>query len=266
MKFSGWLVIVAILLPVQASDADVLINELFVNAPGGDNGREFLELRGSNNFSLLDHWFLAVDGDGSAAGTVKHALDLGSFSLGSNGLFVWRDAASGSPAAGTAVHTEDFSPDIENGTNTFLLVTDFSGSVGDDLDAANSGTLDSTPWSSVVDALAWTDGGSSDRMYAGLLGGPEIDTGQFTPDLGFRDRLSRNWFFSDVVDPGESFDPSEFADQNGVVVDPNSLGFDFQTTSLGNFNPTSIPEPANGLALLIVAAGLACRKNRDRSS
>lgn len=44
--------------------------------------------------------------------------------------------------------------DAEKGTVTFLLVKDFTGTVGDDLDDDDDGLLDTTPWSAIVDAVA----------------------------------------------------------------------------------------------------------------
>jgi hypothetical protein len=53
--------------------------------------------------------------------------------------------------------------DAEDGRVTLLLVEGFTGSVGDDLDTDNDGTLDSAPWTRVVDDVAVSDGGGSDR-------------------------------------------------------------------------------------------------------
>ena len=58
---------------------------------------------------------------------------------------------------------------LENGSISLLLVKDFTGSPGTDLDTDNDGVLDSTPWDSIVDAVAVSDGGSSDRHYFSLV-------------------------------------------------------------------------------------------------
>ena len=252
----------------HAASAGLMINELYVNPPGADNGREFFELRDAPGTSLNNHFLLVIEGDGGGAGVIDQVLSLNGFSTGTNGLFVWRDAASGSPAAGTNVNTADFSPDIENGTNTYILVTGFTGTLASDLDTNNDGVLDSTPWASVVDAVAWSDGGAGDLMYSGAFGGPAVDTGVFTPDLAFRDSSSNNWFFTDVLDPGEVFDSTNFADATGSLVDPSTLGFDFQSSSLGNSNPqiSAVPEPSSfalsGLGL--IGGWMAWRRRKSR--
>jgi hypothetical protein len=64
---------------------------------------------------------------------------------------------------------------LENGTITLLLVMDFSGYQGEDLDANDDGTLDSTPWSAIADAVAVSDGGSADLTYGGPVLGPNYD-------------------------------------------------------------------------------------------
>ena len=72
------------------------INELFADAPGGDNGQEFFEIRNVSGgaAAMTNLWLLVVEGDGAAAGTVDQAFNLGGFSTGTNGLFLWRDAAT----------------------------------------------------------------------------------------------------------------------------------------------------------------------------
>ena len=83
-------------------------------------------------------------------------------------------------------------PDLSVGTNisenndslTFLLVTGFTGSVGDDLDADNDGTLDSTPWVSLLDAVSLVEPGDA----PGAVGFGYADS------LGFTNVLSPNDF------------------------------------------------------------------------
>ncbi|MEO1086229.1 MAG: endonuclease, partial [Acidobacteriota bacterium] len=46
-----------------------------------------------------------------------------------------------------------------------VLVDGFTGAVGDDLDATDDGTLDSTPWTAILDSVAVDDGDSGDHFY-----------------------------------------------------------------------------------------------------
>lgn len=252
------LILVASALSVAALSHAVLLNEIFVNAPGEDNGNEFFELSGDAGASLSGYWFLSIDGDGSAAGVIDQALDLSNFSLGSNGLFLWRDSSTAlnqPPAAGTTVHVADFAPDLENGSNTFLLVQGFTGSVGADLDADKNGSLDSTPWATLVDGIGYSDGGSSDFNYGPSIFAPLL----FTPDLVARTGLG--WTAMDVLGtfPGPfTFDPAEQVFLDGSAI-PGWIGAAEATP--GNVNPEPIPEPATMVALAIGAA-MAARKRR----
>ena len=81
-----------------------------------------------------------------------------SVALGSNGLLlVTEDTFDMSlfPAIepGTTVIVDDLN--FENSDNVnFFLVSDFTGSLGDDLDEDDDGMLDIEPWSEVVDCIA----------------------------------------------------------------------------------------------------------------
>ena len=58
---------------------------------------------------------------------------------------------------------------------TFLLVSGFTGSSGDDLDTDNDGVFESTPWNGVFDAVSLTDGDTTlDVSYAPQFGGPTV--------------------------------------------------------------------------------------------
>jgi len=63
---------------------------------------------------------------------------------------------------------------LERPVFTILLVSGFSGSVGDDLDAGDDGVLDATPWSAIADGVAFSDG-SGGFTYAAPVLGPLFD-------------------------------------------------------------------------------------------
>ena len=54
---------------------------------------------------------------------------------------------------------------LENGTITLLLVKNFSGALGNDLDTDENGIFDITPWDPNCDAVAVSDGGATDKTY-----------------------------------------------------------------------------------------------------
>lgn len=187
----------ALLMGAMAS-AQVQINEMLINGPGADNGDEFIELRGAAGLNLDGYWFLSVEGDGTAAGSIDQAIPLAGLTLGSNGLLLIRDLATSYNsviAPETTVLTIDFNPDLENGSNSYLLVQGYTGYVinantnagqngpaaATDIDQNNDGVVGDVanndgsnptnvlPWTSVVDAVGWTDA-ASDWAYANQLG------------------------------------------------------------------------------------------------
>jgi hypothetical protein len=212
-------VVAAVAAFAGVASASVRINELFINPPGTDNGFEFFELKGSPSFSLSGIWLLAIEGDGTSAGVVDVAIDLTGFSLGTNGLFLQRDAATvlnPAPASATTVRVSDFNPDIENGSNTYLLVRGFTGAIGNDLDTNNDGTIDvALPWTSVLDGIALIENdGTANVGYADDFGFTN-----FGPNAGFNaDALVRGaddvWYGMDVLGSGNgpfTFDTTRMA-------------------------------------------------------
>lgn len=152
------------------------------NPPGSDEGLETVQISGTAGQSLSGLYFIEIEGDAVASGlvgTIDQAVDLGSLSpntLGANGLFLIRDAATSIPPGpdpATQVAVFNFSPNLENGSSTFLLVQGFTGSVGDDLDTDNDGTLDQTPWNSVLSAVAVLSAGTHPE-YATAFGGEVV--------------------------------------------------------------------------------------------
>jgi hypothetical protein len=210
---------VACLAPAALAQSTLRFNEVMVNVPGNDNGFEYFEVRGEPGASLAGVWIVTIDGDNNTTGTsvatgkVDFAYDLSAFSLGSNGLLLLRDSATvlqPAPAPETTVIAgPDFQGcgstntlpavniDIENGTASYLLVRGFTGAICDDLDTDNNGTLDTTPWTQVLDAVGFANAedfrnpelAGLIHVYATQLGGlnitdtdPNSPAGGFTPD------------------------------------------------------------------------------------
>jgi endonuclease I len=70
---------------------------------------------------------------------------------------------------------------LERPAFTILLVSGFTGAVGDDLDAGNDGVLDATPWMSVLDGVAFSDGSAGARTYTAPVLGPGFDGNAAAP-------------------------------------------------------------------------------------
>ncbi len=141
-----------------------VINEFVANHVGTDTN-EYVEVLGAPSIDYSAFSVVQIEGDisGTATGVVDSVQAVGT--TGPTGHWV----------------TGFLSNALENGTLTLLLVEGFSGADGDDLDTDDDGVIDITPWTSVSDAVAVTDGGTSDRTYASTVLGADFDGGTFTP-------------------------------------------------------------------------------------
>ncbi len=124
-----------------------IINEFVCNHTGSDTD-EFVEIKAAPETDLSEYWILEIDGDSNALGVIDEVIQLGSTDV--NGYYT------------TAFGSNVF----ENGTVTLLLVKNFTGTLGQDLDADDNGTFDTTPWEAVIDDIGVNDGGATDLNYA----------------------------------------------------------------------------------------------------
>lgn len=203
MKLFSFLFI-GILLVVQAVSTEtlsaesvpsamgaILINEIRIDQLGTDDD-EYFELIGAG--SLNDLTYIVI-GDGTGGdGTIEAVVDLSGQTIPGDGYFV---AAEATFTLGSAdfITTLNF----ENGDNvTHLLVSDFTGSNGDDLDTNDDGTLDTTPWSNIEDCIALIDDQPSNATYCATIVGPD---GTFLPGHVFRTDTS--WAIGDFTLGGD---------------------------------------------------------------
>ena len=151
-----------------------VINEFRIDQLGADND-EFFELAGTPQ--PLDGLTYIVIGDGTGgSGVIEAVADLTGSSIGPSGFFV---AAEATFTIGIADLITNLN--FENSDNvTHLLVRDFTGLDGDDLDIDDDGILDATPWSEIVDCIALIE---------------TIGTGEFT-------------YCSDTIGPDATFVPA----------------------------------------------------------
>ncbi|MBC8065108.1 MAG: PEP-CTERM sorting domain-containing protein [Chlorobia bacterium] len=269
-----------------AQTQNAKFNEVFFNPPGTDDNKEFVELIGAGSLTGLT--LLSIDGDGASAGVIDQAISLNSLSFGTNGLLLLRDAqtniawvdefqaAQAGPSAGTNVTVGDFAPDLENGSNTFVIVSGFTGAVGNDLDTDNNGTVDTaTPWSSVLDAIGVTENdGAANFEYATGFGFFGFAALAFTPDAVFRirDGQGNNWVGMDVNGvvggnyPADLLEVAFQANYNPAV-DLAATFAGGQGATPGGINEIlkqePVPEPAS-LAALGLGAMALIRKRRNR--
>lgn len=127
------------------ANATPFISEIFFNSPGADNGQEFVELMGTPFASADGLYALHIDGDNTSAGVVKAVVSFAGQSFGSNGVLMRRDTTQvllPAPDPASSVFVLDFSPDLENGSQTWVLGTGTPPAVGTDLDTDNDGVFD----------------------------------------------------------------------------------------------------------------------------
>ena len=134
-----------------------VLNEFSASTTGTDV--EYVEVFGPPSTDLSDLTILEIEGDfsGAATGTVDEVIAVGLTNVA--GIWLGNLPANA----------------LENGTITLLLVSDFSGALGDDLDTNEDGTFDAQPWAEVADAVAVHDGGASDITYGIPVLGPNYD-------------------------------------------------------------------------------------------
>jgi hypothetical protein len=189
------------------ADAQWRIRAVFLNppTPGNDDGREYIEIEGPANTNLTNLTFLEIEGDGTTAGIIDRVAPLDAFVTGSKGLLLIRDNAAvlqPAPSPETSVSVTDFAPDLENGTVTFMIVSGFTGSAGQDLDTDNDGTLNTTPWSAVYSAVSVTDGTAGDGQYADDVGGTNIGIVTVTLDRNIVFFYKNRYYAAEVSGSG----------------------------------------------------------------
>ncbi len=141
------------------------LNEFSASTTGADV--EYIEIFGDPNTDYSAYTLLEIEGDWITTSAVEGYIDevIAIGTTNANGFYLQNLAANA----------------LENGTITLLLVKDFTGTFGEDLDIDDDGVLDSTPWSAIVDAVAINDGGSSDLTYGFPVLFPLYDGFAFAP-------------------------------------------------------------------------------------
>lgn len=137
--------------------SELRINEFVFNHNGYDT-YEYVEIAGFPATDYKQYKLLAIEGDAGATGTIDGVFSLGT--TDDNGLW----------------HTGFLENKLENGTLTLLLVKNFTGNAGDDLDTNDNGSLDVLPWEGLVDEIAVSDAGSADFTYSSTVLNPNFDS------------------------------------------------------------------------------------------
>ncbi len=185
-------------LPIAASalaQTDPQLSEIRVDELGVDLN-EYVEIMGVPGQSLDGYWYVVIGDDDFAFpplqnGYVEVAVQL-TGAIPASGYFVLAEATY---TLGTADQYGSFNLESPDNT-THLLVSNFTGSEGMDLDANDDGVLDLTPWSAMVDGVCFvatqpSDGiGSDFYYYEPQLVGP---SGAGSPPAAYRCLSDGEW-------------------------------------------------------------------------
>lgn len=146
------------------TDPQIAINEYRISSSGAsDDTSNFVELFTEPGTALDGKTLLVLSGE-FAPGQVDFAIDLTGAVADENGFVLIANDQNPNLGAGD-VGVEGL--DFFGSPQTFLLVDNFTGAVGDDLDANDDGTFDVTPWDSIIDGVSGVDGDSTpDLSYA----------------------------------------------------------------------------------------------------
>ncbi len=128
------------------------LNELVADHVGADTA-EYVEIFGSPLADYSSFWAVLLD----AGGTVSSARQLGT----TTGTGLWVSALTAGELPDTAI--------------SVLLVEDWTGTVGSDLDSGDDGTLDSQPWSMLHDSLSIDHGLAAEQVYGATVLGAGWD-------------------------------------------------------------------------------------------
>ncbi|MFO0874469.1 MAG: hypothetical protein U0575_10920 [Phycisphaerales bacterium] len=195
--------------------AGLLLNEIRADQPGTDND-EYFELLGDPSLSL-DGVTLIVIGDGvGGSGGIEEIVHLDGHALRPDGFFLVAQ-----PQMTLAVPDLVTPLEFENSDNlTFMLVTGFTGTMGQDLDIDDDGVLDIAPWSAMLDAVAI------------------VESTQVPP-------TTTEWWYAKSVGPGGNGDPPfliyRCAETGEWLMGPNDPAAGVDTP--GGTNHGCIPPP-----------------------
>lgn len=202
---------------LTSANAQVL-NEIVVNPNGGDDNCEYIEIRGGAGLALTDHYFVSLEGDATSnEGAADFLVDLTANQLGSNGLLVITatdttgvcgNRTYGTPST-TLLRDDDLNGGrLENGSNSFLLIHSPTPLVeGTDYDTNDDGILELPVNATIVDAVAWTDGGGGDVFYGSVqlpatVGGTNDMATRFLDDLTPNEATA--WYHGDMDGTADS--------------------------------------------------------------
>ena len=180
----------------EGSAPNASINEIRIDQSGSDND-EYVEISAAPGTVLDGLTYVVIGDDSSGSGAIECAAAI-SGTVGPSGLFLLAEETFtlNGMTADQTFDSGDYQNSLafENSDNvTHMLVYAFGGAFGDNLDADQAGTLDSTPWLAELDSVAFIETvGSGDLVYSSTQVGPD---GTFVP--GHIYRCASGWVIGD---------------------------------------------------------------------
>lgn len=242
---------------VPESKSQLLLNELYVNAPGSDEPFEFIELKGTPGSVLNNIYVVAFESDSGSAGNADVVIPLNGISIGSNGL-IFIGTSIGYPNIPDATTFKDTLllglPILENGSISFAVLFSPIPILKDvDYDTNNDGVLDLPNGALLQDAVGWTNGDLTALVYGGVI----LTQSAGTPDAAVRfvDNTTpfsvQAWYNGDLT-TATTFDPLEVSSNmpQGAGVTPGNINIPNNGTGIDALKISSLtvfPNPSQGL-------------------
>jgi hypothetical protein len=208
----------------------VIISEVRTDQVGTDND-EFFELKGAPG-TLLDGYTFITIGDGTAvqgSGVIEVVVSLAGRTIQADG-FLSIAESSWTGVFGSADVVLPATPanplNFENTDNlTHLLVRNFTGTNGQDLDTNDDGVLDITPWTEISDSVAMVlTAGSAPAVgtewwYSANKVGPD---GTFAPGNVHRCQPTLSWQIGNFGTTGTPVDSAGGPNANCTTCGPGA--------------------------------------------
>lgn len=238
-------------------NAQLLLNELYVNSPGADEPFEFIELKGTPGSTLNNIYVVVFESDSGSAGNADVVIPLNGVTLGSNGL-LFIGTSLGYPDIPSETVFKDTLlfglPLLENGSISFTVMFSPIPILKDvDYDTNNDGVLDLPNGAQLQDAVGWTNGDLTALIYGGVVltqsaGTPDAAVRFFDNNTPFS---AAAWYNGDLVN-SNSFDPLEVSANmpQGSGITPGNINIPNNGTGINDLivsNLTIYPNPSEGV-------------------
>jgi hypothetical protein len=238
-------------------NAQLLLNELYVNSPGADEPYEFIELKGTPGSTLNNIYVVVFESDSGSAGNADVVIPLNGVTLGSNGLLFIGTSLGYSNIPSSTVFKDTLLfglPLLENGSISFTVLFSPIPMLKDvDYDTNNDGVLDLPNGAQLQDAVGWTNGDLTALIYGGVIltqsaGTPDAAVRFFDNNTPFS---AAAWYNGDLVD-ADSFDPLEVSANmpQGSGITPGNINIPNNGTGINDLivsNLTIYPNPSEGV-------------------